>query len=169
MSYMVSDTPGAASCQHARVPSSRYMRARTESPVQQVKSDAAQGDGSYCSNVSTVGLDASTVDTDSSTIGTDASTVTGDIRTVMSDISTLKADLATLSGLRLPAPAGAGAAMTEARQAVSQAVTAVDADIDQADADADADAAYRIANGMSTSPCSGDGPGSPCAPLRNIS
>ena len=131
-----------------------------------LKSDAAQGAGSYCTNVFTVADDAMTVDDDLYTLSDDLSTFTSDLATARQAITTVNTDIANLQASGLPAPAGAAADITAARQAIQSAITAANGDISQADTYDRS--AFAIADGMATGSCSGDGPGSPSALINPI-
>ena len=110
--------------------------------------------------------DAQSVDGDLQSMQGDVQSITPDITTVRQDIAALNDDLQTLAGDGLPAPPGAAAAITAARASLSTAIAAANGYIDQGNA-IDAQA-YALANGMATGSCSGDGPGSPAAPIPHI-
>jgi hypothetical protein len=134
------------------------------------KSDASQGQGSYCVNVdSTVYNDAaSTLYNDQvSTTSNDANTLQTGIGSVRSDISTVNGDLQTLSADGIAAPSEANTAISSAQSAISAAVTKGNADISAVEADVSQ--GYAIANGLATGSCQGDGPGSPPSPVQPIS
>lgn len=132
-----------------------------------VKSDASNGQGSYCGNVSTAGGDADTVAGDADTLSGDLDTLTYDISTDQQDITTVQNDLATLQSDGLPDPPGSATAISSAQSEISQAVTAANADI--ATVNGYVSDAYSIANGMATGSCEGSGPGSPPSPIADIS
>jgi hypothetical protein len=136
------------------------------------KSDAAAGpnSGGQCYNLtSNVDYDVqSNVDYDiQSNLGYDLQTnLIPDIQSVRQDISAMKGDQTTLASDGVAAPSGAAAAISSVQAAISHAISTANNDIDQANA-VDAQA-YAIANNMATGACSGDGLGSPPAPVAHI-
>ena len=132
-----------------------------------MKSDAANGKGSYCDNVITVGDDAIAVDDDAITLSDDLITLTDDFGTVRQDMATVQGDLQTLSNDGVNAPPGAAGALAAAHSAIKQAKVTANGYISQVDS-IDREA-FSIGNGMATGSCAGNGPGSPSslvAPLK---
>jgi hypothetical protein len=141
---------------------------QTGTDLNTTRSDAAQGQGTDCENVSsTVYNDAaSLVYNDAvSLTSNDIDTLTRDIATVQSDIATLKSAVQTLAADGGSDPSAAGAIAT-AHEATVNARSKANTDI--ASVNSDVDAAYSVANGLATGSCAGDGPGSPPTPLPQI-
>jgi hypothetical protein len=90
-----------------------------------------------------------------------------DISSARNDVSTLQSDLSGLANMGLPAPQGAQAAITAANDAISGAISTANADISQENGYVSQ--AYAVANATATGSCAGDGPGSPPAPVQDIS
>jgi hypothetical protein len=67
----------------------------------------------------------------------------------------------------LPAPAGAGRAITAAQNAISAAISTANADIIQEDGYVSQ--AYTLSDSIATGNCAGDGAGSPPSPIQDIS
>jgi hypothetical protein len=140
---------------------------QTDNDLGTVKSDAASGQGSYCSNVSTAGADADSVAADADSLSAGLDTLTNDISSDQRDITTVQNDLSTLQSNGLSDPPGGATAIASAQSAISQAVSAANADI--ATVNGYVNDAYSIANGMATGSCDGSGPGSPPSPIADIS
>jgi hypothetical protein len=151
--------------QHSRHPGTDVQQAGTGLGTE--KSDAAGGQDSFCDNAIQVTDDSNTVDNDSNSVQGDLNSLTSDIATVRQDIQALGNDLSTLSASSLPPPPAAATAITAARQAIAMAITQANSGIDQVNAD-DAQA-HATGNSLATGQCTGDGPGSPPAPITDIS
>jgi len=136
------------------------------------RQDAARGpnaDGGGCYNLEgNVDYDVqSNVDYDiQSNLDYDLNNLTSDIHTVHQDMAAAQADLQTIASYGGTPPPGASSAIAAAHAAIRQAKATANGYIDQANAD-DA-AAYAVANGIATGSCSGQGPGSPPAPVPHI-
>jgi hypothetical protein len=87
-----------------------------------------------------------------------------DISTERADIATLTNALASLNSAGLPPPGGAALTLTDAHQAIQQAIATANTDIDQVNTDVSE--AYSLPNGMATSVCTG--PGEAPAPIGHI-
>lgn len=147
---------------------------KTSSDLAAEKSAAAAGpnaDGGDCYNLdSNVDYDAEeNVEYDAQEdLGYDLQeNLVPDISTGRHDISALQSDLSNLQSMSLPAPAGAGAAITAAQNAISDAISTANADIAQENGYVSQ--AYSISNGIATGNCAGDGAGSAPSPIQDIS
>jgi hypothetical protein len=143
---------------------------QTSSDLASEKRDAAAGQGSDCYNVSsTVSYDASsTLEYDQqTTLSYDVDTLQTDIGTVQSDISQLSSDLATLSNAGGSTPDDPQGAISQARTDIKAAVNSANSSIQTVNADVNQ--GYAVANGLAYGQCTGDGPGSPPAPIPPIS
>ncbi|WP_369394612.1 hypothetical protein AB5J72_49180 [Streptomyces sp. CG1] len=92
---------------------------------------------------------------------------TDGIQSRRSDVSAVERAEAALKVDGLPALVGAGAAISQAQQDVTQAVATTSKAID--DMNADLKMAYQIANTLGAGDCAGDGPGATPASLSHIS
>ncbi|HEX3828224.1 MAG TPA: hypothetical protein VHV82_13240 [Sporichthyaceae bacterium] len=142
-----------------------------DSDLAKTRSDAKQGQGDDCYNVSNgVGYDAvNNVEYDAqNNVGYDLQNNLGpNIATARQDIKTLQSDAAQLNTDGLPVPSTVAQAINAARSAISKAASTANGDIDRTNADVIA--AYAVANGMATGSCVGDGPGNPPQGLAHLS
>lgn len=126
---------------------------QTDGDLVQTRTDAAQGQGDQCDDVSSVVYNdaASLVYNDVVSLVANApDTVEQDLGDVHSGVTTANATDEQLAVDALPAPPSAAATISSAQVAVSHAVTATNADMTTA---------YQIANGLAAGACAGMGPG----------
>lgn len=133
------------------------------------KSDAANGQGDSCYNVSAVAYDAS------SDVGYDATDdvgydATSDIGYVINqarqDLASLQALTQRINGEGGTAPSASASTSSSVAGAIASAISRANSDIDQANAAATA--AFKIAADLSTGACTGYAPGS-FQPVPHIS
>ena len=129
--------------------------ATTGTDLGTVKSDAANGPGQDCVNVSTVGADADSVEADQNSVAADVDSFNPYLSTGNGDVAAVQADIKTLQGLGLPVPGNAQSVISQAQSRIGAAVTAADSYI--ATTNADASSAVSIANGMVSGACSNGG------------
>lgn len=144
------------------------------SDVGMVRHDASEGPNGFgngdCYQIEeVVDYDVTeTLDYDATeSFGYDLDTFERDVATAQSDIAGVDAALATVAEDGLTAPQDANSELSAAHAAISSAVREAKADI--ATVNHAIVAGYAIANGIATGSCSGDGPGSPPAPISPVS
>jgi hypothetical protein len=130
----------------------------TDKDLATTRSDAAQGTGDYCSNMTTVSTDASATvasDVTASVASTVSSSVQPGLDRIRSDVEAVQRATGALAAQGLPVPAEAKQAIKAARAATSATIVKANKLIDRANADLTA--AFRIANRLATEECSGPG------------